>query len=41
VVWFRASLLAVPRPWLAVPVFLAVVILVALASIAWSLRDYE
>jgi hypothetical protein len=41
VVWFRASLLMVPRPWQAVPVFLAVVVLVALASIAWSLRDYE
>jgi hypothetical protein len=41
VVVFRASLLAVPRPWLAVPVFLAVVVLIALASIAWWLRDYE
>jgi hypothetical protein len=41
VVWFRASLLTVPRPWLAVPVFLAVVVLIALATVAWSLRSYE
>ena len=41
VVWFRAILLAVPRPWLAVLFFLALVLLVALVTVGWWLRDYE
>jgi hypothetical protein len=41
VVWFRAILVTVPRPWLALPVFLVVVFVIALATVAWSLRNYE
>ena len=41
VVWFRAILVTVPRAWLAVPIFLVAVFLIALATLAWSLRNYE
>jgi hypothetical protein len=41
VVWFRAILLAVPRPWLAVPVFLAVLLVIAFVTVAWLFRNYE
>ena len=34
VVWFRAILLAVPRPWLAVLVFLAVLLVIAFYTVA-------
>jgi hypothetical protein len=39
VVWFRAILLAVPRPWLAALVFLAVLFVIALVTIAWLWRN--
>lgn len=41
VVWFRAILLAIRRPWLAALVFLVVVLVVAFATIVWLLRNLE
>lgn len=41
VIWFRAILVTVQRPWVAVPIFLVAVFLIALATFAWSFRNYE
>jgi hypothetical protein len=41
VVWFQAIGLAVRRPWLAVAVFLAVVLMIAFVTVLWLFRNYE
>jgi hypothetical protein len=41
VVWFRAILLAIRRPWLAVLVFVAALLGIALATVAWLWRNLE
>ena len=40
-VWFRALLLGIRRPWLAALVYLAVLVVIAFATVAWLWRNLE